>query len=199
MFKKLLSLLTVSAFLLADPIPKNSSSSSSTLKEETFKLQTVDGKTIHLTIKNAGIEVKEYPDKVIILDFFGKNCPPCRIEMPILGKVQQKMKDKLQIIGIHVQRPLTKNDLRVLKSRGVNYPVCDYLASEENRRFVSRIGNLTGWQGNIPFMLFFDRYGNYAGYHLGMADEESLERFVQKLYNPPRFSPYSNPKPQKEE
>ncbi|MRI59090.1 MAG: hypothetical protein C6H99_06265 [Epsilonproteobacteria bacterium] len=151
--------------------------------DRSFELTGVHGEKIHIHVKNSGIEVKEYPNKVIILDFFGKNCPPCKAEIPILGKLQKKMQDKLQIIGLHVQHPLTKRDIQELHERGINYPIFDYVQTEQNRAFVDFMGDLTGWSGTIPFMLFFDKSGNYAGYHLGMADEKSLEKFIEKLYN----------------
>ena len=151
--------------------------------DKSFELTSIDGKKIHVHVRNNGIDVKEYPNKVIILDFFGKNCPPCKAEMPILGKIQQRQKDKLQILGLHVQRPLSKSDIEELKKRGVNYPVFDYLQTEQNRLFVDYMGQLTGWGGSIPFMLFFDKKGDYAGYYLGMAEEKSLEKFIEKLYD----------------
>ncbi len=154
--------------------------------DKSFVLKTIDGKKIHITVKNSGIEVKEYPGKVIILDFFGKNCPPCRMEMPILGDLQKRLADKMQIIGLHVQKPLRPQDVLMLKKRGINYPVVDYITNKQNEEFVEFMGRLTGWSGNIPFMLFFDRSGKYAGYHIGMADEKSLERFILKLSNPPK-------------
>ncbi|SMC08483.1 TlpA family protein disulfide reductase [Nitratiruptor tergarcus] len=148
-----------------------------------FVLTTVDNQKIHIHIKKNGIEVKEYPGKVIILDFFGKRCPPCRMEMPILGDLQTKLKDKMQIIGLHVQEPLSKRDLQELYKRGINYPIVDYLPNKENQAFVGFIGQLTGWSGSIPYMLFFDPKGTYQGYHIGMANEESLKKFIEKLYN----------------
>ncbi|BAF70738.1 TlpA family protein disulfide reductase [Nitratiruptor sp. SB155-2] len=149
-----------------------------------FTLTTVDNKKIHIRVKPEGIEVKEYPGKVIILDFFGKHCPPCRAEIPILGTLQSGKKEKLQIIGLHVQELLTVDDIKELRKMGINYPIVDYMANEENRNFVSFMAQLTHWQGSIPFMLFFDKNGTYNGYHLGMANEESLKKFIDKLYNP---------------
>ena len=157
--------------------------------DKKFTLTTVEGKKIHIHIKKNGIEVKEYPNKVIILDFFGKNCPPCRMEIPILGDLQKKMADTLQIIGLHVQRPLSPSDVAMLRKMGINYPIVDYLTNKENEEFVEFMGRLTGWSGSIPYMLFFDRNGNYAGYHMGMAQESSLEKFIQKLATPKTAAP----------
>ena len=157
--------------------------------DKSFTLTTIDGKQIHITIKKNGISVKEYPNKVIILDFFGKHCPPCKVEMPILGDLQKKMAKKLQIIGLHVQQPLDVKDIAALQKRGVNYPIIDYAASKSAQEFVEFIGRLTGWSGSIPYMLFFDRNGEYAGSHLGVAMEESLQNFVEKLYNVKKQEP----------
>jgi len=145
---------------------------------KTFTLKTMEGKKIHIEVNDEGIKVKEYPKKVIILDFFGKNCPPCKAEIPILGKVQKKYKDKLQIIGLHVQEPLDIKDYNFIKNRGVNFPVADYM--QGNQEFVEYIAKLTGWRGSIPYMLFFDSQGIYKGYHLGMMDEDTLIKIIEK-------------------
>jgi thiol-disulfide isomerase/thioredoxin len=143
-----------------------------------FTLKTMEGNNIHIEINDDGIKVKEYPKKIIILDFFGKHCPPCQEEMPILGKIQKSMKDKLQIIGIHVQEPLSIKDYSFIRKRGINFPVADYM--QGNQEFVEFISRLTRWRGTIPYMLFFDKKGIYIGYHLGMMDEDTLIRIVEK-------------------
>lgn len=147
---------------------------------KSFVLDRVDGKKIHIEVNDNGVKVKEFPNKLIILDFFGKNCPPCRAEMPILGEIQKKYKKDLQIIGIHVQEPLTIKDFSMIKNRGVNFPVVDYMQSQQNQNFVEYISRLTGWQGSIPYMLFFDKNGTYQGYHLGMMEEDLLKKFIEQ-------------------
>jgi len=166
MFKKLLFIAALFVSLTYAANVKN------------FTLKTMEGKEIHIEVNDDGIKAKEYPNKAIILDFFGKNCPPCKAEMPVLGKIQKKMKDKLQIIGIHVQEPLTIKDYSFIKNRGVNFPVADYM--QGNQDFVEYISRLTGWRGSIPYMLFFDNKGIYIGYHLGMMDEDTLVKIIEK-------------------
>ena len=144
-----------------------------------FVLKTMEGKNIHIEVNDEGVKVKEFPNKVIILDFFGKNCPPCKAEMPVLGKVQEKFKNKLQIIGLHVQEPLNLKEYFEIKNRGVNFPVADYL--QGNEEFVEYISRLTGWRGSIPYLLFFNSKGVYKGYHLGMMDEDTMEKLIEKM------------------
>ncbi|WP_281951582.1 TlpA family protein disulfide reductase [Nitrosophilus kaiyonis] len=144
-----------------------------------FVLSTMEGEKIHIEVNDDGIKVKEYPKKVIILDFFGKNCPPCRAEMPILGKIQKKYKNTLQIIGLHVQEPLDIKDYSMIQNRGVNFPIADYM--QGNQEFVEYISKLTGWRGSIPYLLFFDVNGTYKGYHLGMMDEATMGKLIEKM------------------
>ncbi|BCD60931.1 MULTISPECIES: TlpA disulfide reductase family protein [unclassified Nitratiruptor] len=186
MKKLFLLVLSVGWLLAASQTPKAA--------YKDFTLTTVENKKIHIRVKPEGIEVKEYPQKVIILDFFGKHCPPCRAEIPILGKLQSAKKSKLQIIGLHVQELLTMDDIKELRTMGINYPIVDYTANEENRNFVGFMAQLTRWQGSIPFMLFFDKNGVYNGYHLGMANEESLQKFIDKLANPSQKDSQKNAK-----
>ena len=149
--------------------------------QKNFTLTTVDNTKIEVTVNHDGLKVKNYPNRVIIIDFFGKHCPPCLAEIPLLGRLQTEMAKKLQIIGLHVQEPLSMQDIKSLRERGIDYPIVDYMSDPQNKAFVEFMAQLTNWGGSIPFMLFFDKNGKYAGYHLGMASEESLEAFVEKL------------------
>ncbi|BCD68762.1 TlpA disulfide reductase family protein [Nitratiruptor sp. YY09-18] len=150
---------------------------------KSFTLTTITNKTIHITVNDEGIKVKEYPNKVIILDFFGKRCPPCQIMIPRLVKLQKAQAKKVQIIGIHVQEPLDLYDMQRLQKIGVTYPVADYLSSKENRAFVEYISMLTNWSGSIPYMLLFDRKGRFATAHVGLERYEDLYNSVEMLYD----------------
>jgi thiol-disulfide isomerase/thioredoxin len=50
--------------------------------------------------------------KVLVIDFWGSNCPPCRASMPNLEKVYQKYKSnpKVAFLCVNVDPPATKND-----------------------------------------------------------------------------------------
>ncbi|GEM_PF-842479 len=193
MKKLLVSLLVItSLFAVTKEQPKEPKK----VKEfkQNFVLTTTDGKKLHITVTERGLKVKEYPNRVIIVDFFGKNCPPCRMEMPILGELQKKKKDRLQIIGLHVQQPLSKADIEDLKRRGINYPVADYLTDKQNGAFVEYMAQATRWSGSIPYMLFFKKNGDYAGYHLGIASPQGLEKLVDRLYEEPKKQVSTKPK-----
>ena len=151
-------------------------------KEAHFEVTTVEGQKLHFTITPTALYCDEARDKVLILDFFGKDCPPCRKMIPVLGKVQKEMADRVQIIGLHVQKPLSKEEYAELKALGIDYPVVDMLADQQNMLFVEYLGYATGWNNGIPYMLFFDRLGRYRANHYGMLSEDVLKKAIDQLY-----------------
>ncbi|MCK4829964.1 TlpA family protein disulfide reductase, partial [bacterium] len=73
-----------------------SSVESADKKAPNFSLQDINNRTVRLS---------DYEDHVIILDFFGTWCPPCRTEIPDFVELVDEYGDKhLVIIGISVQR-----------------------------------------------------------------------------------------------
>ena len=85
-----------------------------------FQLPNVDGQMFSLHDMSAD---------VILLDFWGSWCEPCRTSIPHLTELQAKMGGKrLQVIGIACERGATLQDRRATaakasKELGINYPV----------------------------------------------------------------------------
>lgn len=73
------------------------------------------------------IDWEKLNDKVVILDFFDTSCGTCIQTMPKLQKLQDKLKDKLQIISVGWQDKATLEKLfennEFLKENKVNLPV----------------------------------------------------------------------------
>ncbi len=161
-----------------------------------FEVTSVDGKKFHFLVSQTGVECKECEGKVLIMDFFGKHCPPCRASIPILSDTQKKMGDKLQIVSFHVQETLTPSDLIELRKQlGINYPIVDMTASRDNYAFVEYIGAASGWQNSIPYMLFFDPLGRYRGHHYGIVNPQGLEKTIEKLYQSAQGVAHKKAKP----
>lgn len=79
-----------------------------------FKVKDLDGKDVSL---------EAYKGKVILLNFWATWCGPCRAEIPSLIELQNKYKDRMQIIGMVVDDD-DENEIRaVVKNETINYPV----------------------------------------------------------------------------
>ena len=85
-----------------------------------FQLPNLDGQMVSLRDLNAD---------VILLDFWGSWCEPCRTSIPHLAELQAKMGGKrFQVIGVACEKGSTLQDRRAAaakasKELGINYPV----------------------------------------------------------------------------
>ena len=144
--------------------------------ELVFELKAKEAPTLHILHTDNGLLVKEYPGKVILINFFGKHCKWCMKEIPHLVKLQKEYEGKLQIIAIHAQQPMTPGERVLLQKRfHFNYPIYEYV---ENADFVNYISQRTQWQGGLPFSLVFDANGNYVYSFPGYAPEEYLKKVI---------------------
>jgi thiol-disulfide isomerase/thioredoxin len=143
-----------------------------------YELKDISGKTHKFTTKPTGLIFEDIKDKVVLLNFFGKNCPPCLKEIPHLVHLQDKYKDKYQIIAVHAQQTMSEQEAQMfVKLKGINYPIID---TKESYGLMDFIMAKTGWQGMIPFMVLFDQKGEALTTYLGMQDEKALENDLQR-------------------
>lgn len=145
-------------------------------RQPEFKLAAPDMQTVHAAGTENGMLFKEYTGKPVLLNFFGKHCKYCMLELPHLVALKQKYGDKIQIVGIHVQETMTQIERGKMQKRfGFNYPVYEY---ENNAQFVRYISARAQWQGGIPFSILFGKQGNVLQVIPGYADKPDLERMI---------------------
>jgi peroxiredoxin len=124
------------------------------------------------TVKGEELKLADYKGKVVLLNFFGSWCGPCRKEAPELVKLQRKMEAKgLQIIGLAVSSPL--NDVKDFISKyKINYPVALYGEKE-----LKSYGGVRA----VPTTFFVDKKGQMAGGVEGLVPAKTLEDKVKEL------------------
>jgi thiol-disulfide isomerase/thioredoxin len=113
----------------------------------------------------------ELKGKVVLVNFWATWCPPCRAEIPALVQLQEKYRDKLQIIGISEDDDLDAVHDYV-KKMGINYPVV--MATPE----------LTGAYGGVaalPTTFVVDTEGRVVQRHLGLLNAEYTDGEVRAL------------------
>ena len=149
-------------------------------KAPVFNLKTSEGKTIKVTadVKN-GWKFEGYEDKVVLLDFFGTWCPPCKAEIPHLNNIREKVKDNFEIIGVEVGTrsgmPTPANELnQFIKDYKIKYPVT---TAGDNNMLFGAVSELNP-NGSIPFMVMFNKKGEFVQYYIGMKPEEMLFRDI---------------------
>jgi cytochrome c biogenesis protein CcmG, thiol:disulfide interchange protein DsbE len=77
----------------------------------------------YLDLSGGSKELREFRGKVVILRFWADWCPYCAVEMPIIEKVYQELKDKgLGVLAVNVKQSEASTRTYVEKL-GVTYPI----------------------------------------------------------------------------
>jgi thiol-disulfide isomerase/thioredoxin len=132
-----------------------------------FKLKEISGQEVTLESSRG---------KVILLNFWATWCGPCRAEIPELVALQNRYKDRLQIIGLVVDDDDENEIRKVISSEGINYPVA--LADPETRFAYGGIAAL-------PTVFVINVDGRVVQKHVGLFDPALYETEVRALLGLP--------------
>jgi len=148
-----------------------------TAKEQSvvFNLKTVEGKDLKIIAKKEGWVFTGYENKVILLNFFGTWCPPCKAEIPHLLNIRKELKNDFEIIAIDVGKRggglNTQEELNnFIKEFSVTYPI---VTGADNPKLFGAVSDLNP-SGSIPFMVLFNKKGQFMKPYIGMKPEEML-------------------------
>lgn len=117
----------------------------------------------------------EWQGKIVVLNLWATWCVPCREEIPIMIKLQEKYGERgLTFIGLAMddQKPVEK----YAKEMGINYPIL--LGDIGLGEFGRRLGNANG---GLPYTVIIDRSGKIIATRLGGVDENFLENALTPL------------------
>ncbi|MBR1870953.1 MAG: TlpA family protein disulfide reductase [Kiritimatiellae bacterium] len=107
--------------------------------------------------------------KVVLVDYWGVNCGPCKAALPRLQQTWESFNHKpFAMIGSHVQNPDDARVKSVLKEAGVTYPVYQDLRAEGTPDFNA-----------LPFICVFDAHGRLA--YSGHGVPEAIEAVVTAI------------------
>jgi thiol-disulfide isomerase/thioredoxin len=144
-----------------------------------FSLPDLNGNTISLD---------DYKGKVVIVDFWGTWCPPCRNEIPHFISLHRKYHDTgLEIVGINYENgpreKWTETIKAFVETNGIPYSCV--LGDKATQDMVP---NLIGF----PTTLFIDRTGRVRRKLEGEHSEAAMEVIVNTLLAEAAPNPASN-------
>lgn len=132
-----------------------------------FQLKSMEGKPISLA---------DARGKVILLNFWATWCGPCRAEIPDLVELQNKYKDKLQIIGLVTDDDDLDAIKKFVRDFGINYPLA--LATSDIRL---QYGGIPA----LPTSFVIDTEGRVVQKHEGLRDPVLYETEIRSLLSLP--------------
>jgi thiol-disulfide isomerase/thioredoxin len=132
-----------------------------------FKLSGLDGKSVTLA---------DSKGKVVLLNFWATWCGPCRAEIPDLVELQNKYKDRLQILGLVVDDDDHEAINKFVEKFGINYPVS---AATDDIRM--QYGGIPA----LPTSFVLDAEGRIVQKHEGLRDPVLYETEIRALLGLP--------------
>jgi thiol-disulfide isomerase/thioredoxin len=129
----------------------------------TFVARDLDGREISLAALHG---------KVVLVNFWATWCPPCRAEIPDLIALQEKYRDRLQVIGISQDEAGPDVVKRFGVEHHMNYPIV--MSSPEIERLFPGIAAL-------PTSFVIDRDSRLVQKHVGMLTASMTESETRSL------------------
>ena len=114
----------------------------------------------------------DYKGKVVIVDFWGTWCPPCRAEIPHFIELQDEFGPKgFQMLGLNYGDE-EEEIVEFVEAEGINYPTG--VGSDETRDMVP---DFRGY----PTTVFIDKTGKVRGQVVGMRPEKFFRVAIETL------------------
>ena len=138
---------------------------SNEIKAPNFKLAILGGGEFQLS---------DYKGKVVMLNFWGTWCAPCRKEIPDLVNLQTKhKKDGFEIIGITLNSGSATEIQKFADKKQMNYTILTDFGNNETQAVANLYGQAIGQPiSSIPTTLLIDREGYIVKGYLGARSEE---------------------------
>jgi thiol-disulfide isomerase/thioredoxin len=77
-----------------------------------------------VTLSGTPIKVADLKERVVLIEFWGVNCPPCRKSMPDLAKLNTELAPQgFVLIGAHCQEAPDAEVTKLAKSLGANFSI----------------------------------------------------------------------------
>ncbi len=153
-----------------------SQTASQNIRYHTFP--TVQGSKVIIGERSNGFLFPQYRGKIVLLEIFGKTCHFCLEEMPFVSYIKDKYKDKIQIIAIQAQEPMSPQKTSELIHRfNMTYPIIEGADATD---LLSSIREKYEWYGVLPYkILIKDGVSEY--FYAGEANKKEIEENIQSL------------------
>ena len=175
-----LSILSILLFTGCDSKDNNESAKEETTVQSSgkiseFQLKTTNDTIINLKLEKDKIILKDYPNKIVLLNFFATWCPPCKAEIPNLIQLQNDYKNDFVIVSILLEDMKTHEELqKFITTFNINYPITN---ASENFDLAKSLGGIK----SIPTMFLVDKDGNVFQKYVGLVPSEMMEIDIKKV------------------
>ena len=180
---QLIKILTLSLFLSCDNSTaqqkkngkaKKINDNKQLVKAPEFTLADLEGNLVTLS---------DLKGKVVMLNFWGTWCGPCRREIPDFVKLIDKHKDSgLEILGVTLSSGSSKNIQSFADQWNINYTLLTDINKNETQVVTSLYGQVTGQPiTGIPTTFIIDKEGYIRQKYVGPRSEKVFLKDIKPL------------------
>ena len=122
-------------------------------------------------------DIGEWQDDILVINFWGTWCAPCREEVPLLIDIQEEYADQnLTVLGIALDEPDAVREFA--EEFGINYPLL--VGENETLEVMEQFGS-----GNLgmPHTFVTDRDGNVVNFHMGLIEPEDVDGLLAPAFD----------------
>jgi thiol-disulfide isomerase/thioredoxin len=142
------------------------------------QMKTLQGGSITVGEHSRGFEFPQYKGKIVLLDFFGKECHYCFEEMPTITKIQNRYRDRLSVIAIQASPPMAKGQAqRLIQEHNMNYPVID---QNEAKSILIYLRDVYHWRGILPYIMLI-KDGQIEQVFQGAKSFEEISQGIKEI------------------
>jgi thiol-disulfide isomerase/thioredoxin len=121
-------------------------------------------------------DLNRYRGKIVVINFWGVWCPPCRVETPQFGKIYDAYRDKgVTFVGVDIKDGSRSGSRSFLADNHVTYPVI----WDELGETAVRLGEISTQA--MPFTVLLDRQHRVAGVYITPLTQDDLDPMLNKL------------------
>lgn len=174
-----LSILSILLFTGCDSKDENENSNETVIekieKKSEFQLKTTNETIINIKLEDEKIVLKDYPNKIVLLNFFATWCSPCKAEIPALIKLQNDYKNDFVVISVLLEEMKTNEQIKeFIKEFDINYEITN---STDNIDLAKALGGIK----SIPTMYLIDKESNVFQKYVGLVPYEMMEIDIKKV------------------
>ena len=124
--------------------------------------------------------LKSYSGRVALVDFWATWCAPCRQEMPLLAKLETRLRDRgFRLVTISADDPeQAPAAIAFLKKSGISGTA--YLRrAKDDDKFITSVEPT--WSGALPALFLYNRQGKLVNSFIGETPISTIEAAIRKI------------------
>lgn len=163
-----LILASTGAFAQSDTGPKTTTAASDSIAS--ISTNSLFAATLY-DLDNRPVSFATYRGRAMVVNFWARWCPPCRVEIPELVALQSR-KTGVEVIGIAIETDSAPvRDFAY--AYDINYPVL--LSRAVGLDLMRTLGNS---KGGVPFTVILNKQGVIVAQHTGAMNKQQLDAAV---------------------